>query len=159
MIQLFNPIEVVDIGIEKENERRDFYKAVSEKFDDKDMKDLFTKLAKWEEAHVKKFSEIRKNISGSGNSTSFKDDVATYIKSLVGDRLYKEVNSNEFERLVKTPLVAIYYSITFEKDSILLFNELLKYMQPLDKEKIEMLIDEEKKHIIYLTGLKSKYEM
>ena len=48
--------------------------------------------------------------------------------------------------------------IGFEKDAILFFNELLKYMMPPNKEKVEILIDEEKKHLIYLSELKKKYE-
>lgn len=45
----------------------------------------------------------------------------------------------------------------FEKDAILFFNELLKYMPSYHKEKTEELIGEEKKHLIYLAELKNKY--
>ena len=159
MEYIFSAIEVIDIGIEKEKNRRDFYKSVSQKFDDKALKELFINLFEWETGHVAKFTEIRKNVAGSPGSATFKDDAALYIKSLIGDRLYKELTSDGFDRIVKTPLVAIYYSITFEKDSILLFSELTKYLHPLDKEKVRILIEEEKKHIIYLTELKSKYEI
>ena len=45
----------------------------------------------------------------------------------------------------------------FEKDAILFFNELLRYMTPHHKEKVQELIEEEKKHLIFLSELKQKY--
>ena len=72
--------------------------------------------------------------------------------------LYQQVSPQWFSENVKRPLAAIQYGIGFEKDAILFFNELLIYMMPKDLEKIEELIGEEKKHLIYLSELKKKYE-
>ncbi|MDD5437469.1 MAG: ferritin family protein [Candidatus Omnitrophica bacterium] len=157
MSNVFNAAEVIDMGIEKEKKRRDFYGFAAEKFKEKEMKELFGRLRDWEEAHIKKFIEIRNSVEDYEISESYQGEFAAYIKSLVDDMLYSQVSSGWFAENVKTQLTAIQYGIGFEKDAILFFNELLKYMNPAHKGKIEELIGEEKKHLVYLTELKKKY--
>ena len=158
MSNVFNAAEVVDLGIEKEKKRRDFYGFAAAAFKEKEMKDLFTRLRDWEDTHIKKFTEIRNSIEESEAAETYEGELAEYIKATVDDMLYKQASAEWFAKNVKTQLTAIRYGIGFEKDAILFFNELLKYMTPHHREKVQELIDEEKKHLIYLNELKKKYE-
>jgi len=158
MPNVFNAAEIVDMGIEKEKKRRDFYALVAEKFKEKDLKDLFLKLRNWEDDHIKKFTAIRNSVKGEEIAESYQGEFGAYIKALVDDKLYSQVSAKEFEANVKTARSAIQYSLGFEKDAILLFNELLRYMETPGADKVRELIEEEKKHIIYLAELKRKYE-
>jgi len=157
MPNIFNAAEVIDMGIEKEIKRRDFYAYAAEKFSQKGMKTLFSKLRDWEDSHIQKFTEIRNGIEESEIAESYQGEFAAYIKATVDDLLYKQVSAGWFSKNVKTELAAIQYGIGFEKDAILFFTELLRYMTPLHKEKIDILISEEKKHLVYLNELKDKY--
>ena len=156
-MNVFNAAEAIDIGIEKEKKRRDFYGRVSEKFKEKSMKDLFTRLRDWEDTHIKKFGQIRKSIQDDETFESYAGELESYMRALVDDKLYKEVSVAQFSRMVKTPVDAIKYGMVFEKDAILFFNELVPNVNPENREKIQILIDEEKKHLIYLAELKKKY--
>ena len=158
MPNVFNSAEVIDLGIEKEKKRRDFYALVAKKFKDKAMNSLFSRLRDWEEEHVKKFTEIRDEVKEYEITESYQGELEAYMKAMVDDKLYREVSPASFAKNIKTPLAAIRYSIGFEKDAILFFNELLQYMAAHDKDKIQKLINEEKQHIIYLTELKRKFE-
>lgn len=158
MANIFNAAEAIDVGIEKERKRRDFYGYVAEKFKDKEMKDLFSRLKEWEEAHIKKFSEIRATLEESEATESYKGEFAAYAKAAVDDLLYKQVSPEWFAKNVHEPLIAVRYGIGFEKDAILFFNELLRYMAPRHREKIGELIEEEKKHLVYLSEMKRKME-
>jgi rubrerythrin len=157
MANVFNAAEVIDMGIEKERKRRDFYGYVALKFEEKDMKDLFSRLRDWEETHIKKFTEIRNTLEESEATESYPGELITYVKAAVDDILYKQVSAEWFSKNVRAPLTAIQYGIGFERDAILFFNELLKYMASSHREKVQELIDEEKKHLIYLSELKQKY--
>ena len=157
MSNVFNAAEVIDMGIEKEKKRRDFYGLVSEKFKDKEINSLFSRLRDWEDEHIKKFSQIRDEVKGSEITESYQGEFGSYIRAMVDDRLYSEASPSGFAKNVKTPLEAIKYGIGFEKDAILFFHELLRYMTPHHQEKIVELINEEKKHLIYLTELKRKF--
>lgn len=158
MANVFNAAEIVDMGIEKEKKRRDFYGLVALKFKEKDMKELFLKLRDWEDEHIKKFTAIRSSVKGEEISESYQGEFGAYIKALVDDKLYGQVSPEEFAENVRTPRSAIQYSLGFEKDAILLFNELLRYMETPGADKVRGLIEEEKKHIMYLAELKRKYE-
>jgi len=157
MSNIFNIAEVIDLGIEKEKKRRDFYGRISEVFKEADMKKLFARLRDWEDEHIQKFAAIRETVKIDESQESYEGELAEYMKALVDDILYNQVSAKEFSNNVKTPKDAIQYGIGFEKDAILFFNELLKYMEPVHTEKVRILIDEEKKHIIYLAELRRKY--
>jgi len=157
MANIFNAAEIIDMGIEKERKRRDFYARVSEEFSEKDLKKLFGDLSNWEEEHIKKFTEIRNSVADEEIAESYQGEFTAYIRSLVDDKLYSQVTSSSFAKNIKTPLDAIHWGMGFEKDAILFFNELIEYKPPQNKEKIRILINEEKKHIIYLSQLREKY--
>lgn len=156
MSNAFYLIEVVDMGIEKEKARRDFYGLVSKNFAEKEIKDLFIRLRDWEEAHIEKFTEIKNTLKESETTESYPGELKAYIKALVDDKLYKDVSASEFSKNIKTPLSAIFYGMGFEKDAIIFFSELARYVNSADKDVIEKLIDEERKHIVYLNELKEK---
>ena len=157
MANVFNAAEVIDMGIDKERKRRDFYGYVALNFKEKEMTELFSRLRDWEETHIKKFSEIRATLEESEATESYPGELAAYVRATVDDILYKQISAEWFSKNVKAPLTAIQYGMGFEKDAILFFNELLKYMTPYHKEKVQELIDEEKKHLIYLSELKQRY--
>lgn len=158
MANIFKAAEVLDMGISKEIKRRDFYKYAAEKFAEKDMKDLFSRLRDWEDEHIRKFTEIRNSIQDSEVQETYAGEFEKFVKAAVDDILYEQVSAEWFTGNVKTPIAAIQYGMTFEKDAILFFAELLKNTEPPYAEKIEVLINEEKKHLIYLAELKCKYQ-
>ncbi len=155
---VFNAAEVIDMGIAKERKRRDFYALVAKKFKDKEMRELFTELKGWEEEHIQKFTDIRNSVEESEVIESYQGEFEAYIKSLVDDMLYKQVSAANFVKYVRNPLAAIRYGMGFERDAILFFGELLRHMTPKHQEKIAELINEEKKHLMYLAGIKTRYE-
>ena len=155
-MNIFNSAEIVDLGIEKEKKRRDFYGLAAEKFTNKDLKELFSRLKDWEETHIKKFKEIRLKIKDEEPVEQYEGELAGYMQALVDDKLYAEVTPDNFSTNVDSPLRAIQYGIVFEKDAILFFNELLPYTSKTNKDIIIELVNEEKKHIVYLSDLRKK---
>lgn len=158
MANVFNAAEAIDMGIEKEKKRRDFYETVAKKFNDKKMKALFQRLRDWEETHIKKFTQIRDSVEESETTGSYEGEFAAYMKAAVDDLLYKQVSPAHFAKNVTTPLSAIRYGMSFERDAILFFGELLRFMEPHHKDEIEALIAEERKHLMYLAELRKEYK-
>lgn len=158
MPNIFNASEIIDMGIEKEKKRRDFYGLAADSFTSADMKSLFKKLRDWEDEHIKRFIQIRNKVADMEIAETYAGEFNEYIKAMIDDMLYNQVSSEEFSKNVKSPLIAIQYGIAFEKDAILFFDELLNYMESPYRESIQELINEEKTHIIYLSELKKKYK-
>lgn len=156
-MNIFHISEVVDLGIEKEKKRRDFYAMVADRFQDPDIKKLFTQLRDWEQMHIKKFTEIRDSLpEEGGDSESYQGELNNYMQVVVDEKLYSKISPAEFSKIVKSELDAINYGLQFEKDAILLFVGLTPYVDNVNKEIIQKLIEEERQHIIYLFGLKKK---
>ncbi|OIO81268.1 MAG: hypothetical protein COW11_04940 [Candidatus Omnitrophica bacterium CG12_big_fil_rev_8_21_14_0_65_43_15] len=158
MPKFFNAVEVIDMGIKKEEKRRDFYGYAAEKFQEKDMKELFTKLRDWEKAHIEKFTEIKNGIDETKVTEYYQGEFDAYIKAATDDMLYQQISPEWFAKNVKEPLAAINYGMSFEKDAILFFSELIGYVISQSKDKLQQLINEEKKHLVYLAELKKKYQ-
>lgn len=153
-MNIFSMSEIVDLGIEKEKKRRDFYGLCAERFDNKDIKELFTKLKDWEETHIKRISGIRSSIKEPVETEGYKGDLNSYMQALLDDKLYDDVSPAKFSANIKTPQDAILYGIGFEKDAVIFFTEIMNYTVDTRKEVIKELIDEEKQHIVYLALLK-----
>ena len=154
---LFNVAEIIDLGIAKEKKRRDFYRLTAGRFREPDMVELFTRLADWEEQHIAKFTEIRQTVEGTETTESYPGEFETYLNSLIDEKLYDRISAEWFSRNVTAAAEAIRYGIGFEKDAILFFHELARVAADQQKEKIQLLIDEEKKHLVYLSDLRRRY--
>jgi rubrerythrin len=149
--------DVVGLGIEKEKARRDFYAHVVEHFEDSEMKQLFSQLRDWEAVHVERFSKIKSSLGALPRAESYPGEMEAYMMSLVDDRFYSAVSPENFADTVRTPMDAINYGIMFEKDAILFFMEMAKYVQSDYKDVIMELMEEERTHVIYLIKLKNKF--
>jgi rubrerythrin len=155
-MNIFHISEVVDMGIEKEKKRRDFYDTVAGSFSEEAAKKLFLRLRDWEEEHIKKFTAIKEKLTEGEGAESYPGELSAYMRSLVDDKQYQQVTASQFSQNVKTVLDAIQIALGFEKDAILFFGEFKPYTTSAHQEVIQELIDEEKQHIVYLVNLRKE---
>jgi rubrerythrin len=156
-MSVLKPAEIVEIGIEKEKKRRDFYALAADHFEDNsDLKELFVKLRDWEADHIRKFNEIRDQIAGGGYAEDYPGEMEGYMKSLVDSDLYDDINPDDFAESVRTPKEALNRGITFEKDAILFFSGLLKFLDEKSRDIVDKLVREEKQHMLYLAEMKKE---
>ncbi len=156
MPNIFHISEIVDLGIEKERKRRDFYDLASEFSKEPKLKDLFKQLRDWEEEHIRRFTAIREGLEDSEVQETYPGELSAYMQSLVDEKLYTVVTPQEFKKRVTTGLEAINFGISFEKDAVLFFSELKKYTTSTHQAVIQQLINEEKQHIVYLVTLRKE---
>lgn len=149
--------EIVEIGIEKEKKRRDFYALAAEQFkDNAELADLFGKLRDWEEEHIKRFQEIRDTVSKAQYTESYPGETEAYMQALVDSELYDKITPESFASMASTPEEAIDMGIRFEKDAILFFNGLSRFVDDATKKIADKLIEEEQQHMLYLFNLKKE---
>lgn len=157
-MNIFNISEIVDLGIEKEIKRRDFYALAAARFSEKDLAALFLKLRDWEETHIQKFSAIRDSLVSDEVVQEYPGELNEYMRVVVNEKLYQVATLAQFQTQIKSLQDAIRFGIEFEKDAILFFNELLAYIGSAHKEVVLKLIEEEKKHIVYLVKLNAGFQ-
>jgi rubrerythrin len=152
---ILQPAEIVEIGIEKEKKRRDFYALAAERFKgEKELGELFARLRDWEVEHIRRFEEIRDSVKRAQYTESYPGETESYMDALVDSDLYAKITPEQFTQIVKTPLDALDRGIGFEKDAILFFDQLARFIDPASKEIVDRLIKEEQQHMLYLFAMK-----
>ncbi|MCX6350043.1 MAG: ferritin family protein [Candidatus Aureabacteria bacterium] len=157
MANLFSVAEIVDIGIEKEKKRRDFYGAVAERAIDPELTALFRRLRDWEEEHVRAFGEIRAGVDERESVDSYPGEGREYMESLVADQLYQAFSPAAAAGKITSPREAIEMGIGFEKDAILFFRALSDFLSPSQRTIVERLIREEQGHLVSLSRLRESF--
>lgn len=157
MVSVFSASEIVEIGIRIEENGRDFYNGASDSSESQDAKQLFKLLAKEEEDHIKRFENILSNVKKYEPSEAYPDEYFAYIKSLSGEHVFtKDKRGSEIAKNIKTEPEAIELGIGFEKDSILFYQEMKRFVLEPEQGIIEKLLEEEKKHLKMLLELRIK---
>ncbi len=154
---ILQPSDIIDIGIEKEVKRRDFYALAADQFSDNaKLAELFGKLRDWEEGHIVKFKRIRDDVKGGNYAESYPGEIQEYMTAIVDSDLYENLDAESFALTVKTPEAALDAGIVFEKDAILFFGGLANFVEPKAREVIQELISEEQMHMLQLFEMKKK---
>ncbi|MBN2071689.1 MAG: hypothetical protein JW814_09560 [Candidatus Krumholzibacteriota bacterium] len=159
MTKILKPADIVDIGIEKEKKRRDFYGRVHERFSgESELAGLFAKLRDWENEHIERFEEIREGVRGGQGVESYPGEISAYMQAIVESDLYSDISPESFAEKIKTAADAIEMGIRFEKEAIIFFNGLSHFIDHSFFKTVRTLIEEEQQHLIMLFGMKKKLE-
>ncbi len=147
--------EVLEVAIVIERDGRSFYQFMAKQAKGSEVWDTFTFLAAEEQRHEETFREMLNRLGGYQPAETYPGEHYQYIKDLahseifVGDRV-RAVLASEIAGYDETLEIAI----GFEKDSILLYSEIRGFVPKDDQDIVEKVIEEEKKHLSQLMGLK-----
>ena len=157
----FNADEVFAVAIKIEENGAAFYRRAAELQKGSAHHDMLEALARMEDAHKKTFEELRQTIPDSYKAeTSYDpfDEAAMYLGAMA------DVHGGEGSPQAAAKLTGkesftdiIDIALGLEKSSILYYLG-LKDLVPerLGKDKIDVIIDEEKKHVIQLQKVKAQ---
>ena len=152
--QKFSKMEVIEMAKDIEKRGLDFYRSQADKTNNEEIRELFLRLAGDEKDHFERFDNLGKSIK---ENSDYKEDhvydeqVSTYLNALVEFAIFPgdELINKEFDSMEEVLKLAI----QAEKDSILLYTEMLDQHSGITEDIIEKLIDEEKKHLQDLVKL------
>ncbi len=159
MDQTFRGSEIVQFAIEIEKNGKAFYESVAENAKNNTVKEGFKWLAGEEVKHKETFEKILEGLAQHPQPESYPGEYYDYMKALVDENVFTK--SDALKNLVEKPVTtaqALKLALGFEKDSILFFTELKKYVPESAQEIMDSLIEEEKKHINNIMSLKKKVE-
>jgi len=152
----FNSVEVLEMAKEIEKKGRDFYTFYAEKTDKGDLKELFLRLAGDEKEHYQKFDELSKQAKKEADQNMayiYNREVSAYLRSLVEFSVFpsREEEEEEFPDLENLNEV-FNLAIMAEKESILFYQEMKEYDRGASADILQVLIEEEKQHLLDLTA-------
>lgn len=152
MAIVYNAEEIYAMGIEIEKNGREFYLQMAHKSDNATVKRLFTELAQWEERHVTLFSDLKDSLhqnAASAEPFDLDEMAHQYIKAAADSHIFlKKTPIDAIVARCNSPVDALRVALTFEKDSVVLYTSMRGIVpESLGKETINLLIDEEVKHV------------
>ena len=152
----YNIDEIIEQAIQTEKLGYAFYTRMADKFEkDEKMKELFNTMASKEQEHEKAFIALREN----AEEEIFENwaEVSQYLRAIVESEFFlgKDKSLPSMENLQSIE-DAVRFAISFEKDTLLYFHSLRDLVHK--KEVIDEIIDEERKHIVWLNKFKKELQ-
>jgi rubrerythrin len=140
--------EIIEQAIQTEKLGYGFYSEMAERYGENEtMKGLFETLAGQEMKHEKMFSALKEK-TGDELIENW-EEASKYLRAIVESEYFlgKGKSLTSLEHL-KSEMDIIKYAIRFEKETLLYYHSLRDIVN--DKETIDVLIREEKSHIVWL---------
>ncbi|GBE31911.1 rubrerythrin [bacterium BMS3Bbin05] len=144
----FSIREAIEMAIQTEKMGYNFYSVMAEKHKENgELSKLFDTLAKKEQVHEKRFTELR-DIIGEKEPEDW-GEVAPYMRAIVESAFFlgKE-NATMHMQNIQDVRAAVSFAIAFEKETLLFFHGIKDAVK--ERDIIDEVINEEKSHIMWL---------
>ena len=152
----FDDILLFAVNIEKNGEN--FYRNFANKFKDETINALFVFLADQEVEHSRYFSELLQSVQTfDTDNGNYNDEYFAYLRAFVDNAIFNQNKNNEISNSINSIVDVLDFALQMESDSITFYSESKLFMNQKDISKVDIIIDEEKKHFRKLYELKSKY--
>lgn len=127
MGNIFAASEVVEIGIQIEQNGRDFYHTLAQQSKNKKAKDLYLYLANEEQKHILVFQKILEKTDKYEPAQMYAREYFEYMNALAGEYVFTQKDKGaQLARQTKSDKEALGLGIKFEKDSILFYEGIKK---------------------------------
>lgn len=148
---LFYINEIVTFAIEREQESYELYKELSEKIEEKDVKEVFKTLMEEEQKHKVYYSELLSGIEERRTpGTHADDEYDDYMRTLIDSQRTVKAPSTGLDNIQEI----LDFSIAREKDAVLFYTGLENYVPEENTATVRDIIKEEAQHIVKLSKLK-----
>lgn len=149
MSDLLSASEVIEFGVYIEQNGYKFYTETRNKFADKGLQELFQFLGEEESKHEKIFKSLLKEAGEFTPHESYAGEYDAYMRDFLKiHALGNDDLLNKNIKEIKDAAGAVTMALEFEKDSIVLFTMLKKYISGSKGEGlVDKIIQEELTHI------------
>ena len=147
--------QILDFAIHMEQKGYEFYTESAKKFNDLKLTQLFHLLAEQELNHERLFKQMKEK---TGKSTALDDKAdEIHIKDYLGEFLFgKKKSLKEKVKPLQTIEEVIQLAFGIEKDSVVFYTALKKYVDKENESVIESVIQEEVDHVLKLQKFKTE---
>lgn len=150
----FTGEEIVKLALEMEKSGKLFYEKAESVVENAKLKEMLTYLAEEEENHIKDFGKLGERLSDEFvPNESYIGEYGDYLKSIVNNHIFNVNNVEDLVKGIKTDREILQFALSFEKDSIVIFQEFENFVNKAGNDVIKELINEEKGHIKKINSL------
>lgn len=150
-MSVFEPSEIFQFAIRIEEGGEKFYRAMAEKLDNAEVKTMFSALADEEIKHRKIYEAMVSKIEEYEPFESYPGEYFAYLRAYADNIIFTPEKMEEEMRKITDAAGALKFAINRELDSILYYQEVKKLVPENQRELIDKIIDEERRHFVKLT--------
>jgi rubrerythrin len=160
----FNADEIFEMAEQIERNGAEFYREAAAKTSDRQIKDMFLRLAGMEDGHLRTFQQMRKTLSDrEKEETTFdpEGEASLYLQAMADDRGFEGRKSPTVKLTGQESTRELFdIAIGAEKNSILYYVG-LKGLVPdgAGRDKVEAIIREEVSHLAELRRQSGAWEL
>jgi rubrerythrin len=155
---LFTAKEIIDLAIKLEKNGEAVYREAIQKVANPGLVPLLEWMADEEVKHANWFAELKQGLE-TKNENPFAEEMSRELfNEMLGEKNFslKEIDFSTLDD--SDDLIQIF--IEFEKDSIIFYEVLKPFVDdPVARESLQKIIDEEKRHIEHLKGVADSKEI
>ncbi|MBE9543672.1 MAG: ferritin family protein [Proteobacteria bacterium] len=155
---MFSTKEIIDLAIKLEKNGEAVYRSAIEKVSMPGLVPLLEWMADEEVKHADWFAQLKLNLETKNENPFVAEMSRELFSEMLGDKNFslKEVDFSSIENI--NDLVEIF--IEFEKDSIIFYEILKPFVEdPVAREHLSKIIDEEESHIERLKEITDRKEV
>jgi len=156
-MNIFKASELLKIAVQIEKNGLAFFNEIKGKVRSFTAQETFDSLAKQELEHQKAFEGMLQKVGDYQPAESYSGEYAMYLEALAGENIFtKDEGIKNIAKGLNSDSEAIQIGIGFEKDSIIFYNDMKKFVPSQDQGTVDRIIEEEKKHLAKLVQLKKE---
>lgn len=155
---IFSATEIVDMALEMERIGFKFYTALAESASKEETRLMFHWLAREEQAHEKEFEKLREGVGTYMLPESYPGEWQAYVQALIESLTI--LGDEEIRQIAKSAnfVEALKVGITLEKDTIIFYEALKKYVPENQHKTVDEIIAQEQAHLLKLTGALREFQ-
>ncbi len=146
--------EVLEMAVQTEKVGSAFYGEMAGKFrDDKDLSELFARLAEREKVHEAVFEGLKEGVRDERPEGW--EQVSEYLRAVVESAFFigRDKATTHMQN-IDNYQAALGFALAFEKETLLFFYGMRDAVA--EKDRLDEVIEEEKSHISWLSNLKKR---
>jgi len=157
-MKIFDAKEIFQIAIRIEENGEKFYHEAVKLTDDITTKGIFKLLAEEEKKHKDVFSRLLSSVTKDIDFDSYPGEYIDYLQTYVNSTIFKLDKVEEEMSKIKDLYSGLDFAIQRELDSILYYQEIKRVVPENQHAKLDIIIDEERKHYKELTELRNELQ-
>ncbi len=159
MADLFSASELLNIAVREEVTGAAFYRALAAKTDSDALRDFAEETAAMEDEHAAKFRKLLDDVGEyTPRGQSYEGEYEEYLSYLISGRIFPL--GEEAEKMAerqKSDAEAVEMAAEMEKNTLLLYQELMQFVPDSQHSILETIMDEERMHLTQFTKFKEEH--
>jgi len=150
---LFQVTELLKIGVEDETTGVSFYTKLAKATKNDDLRKTYASLAEQERFHQARFQKMLDEYDVAQPSETYEGEYIAYLRAMLDSRAFPDPKAAEQAAAkCKEDADAVTLAIRFERDTLILMNELRGMVPKKDVGTVDELAREEQGHLVQLNA-------